>query len=85
MDVCVASSGVGIISPAPLLLSRRENAYGGPEKEVPPPKASTDENNIAVLWQEVHMKRRITIFISPLMDKLGFYTQHRNKLGGEQK
>lgn len=31
------------------------------------------------------MKRRITIFISPLMDKLGFYTQHRNKLGGEQK
>ena len=83
MDVCVASSGVGIISPAPLLLSRRENACGG--WEVPPPKVSTDENNIAVLWQEGHMKRRITIFISPLMDKLGFYTQHRNKLGGEQK
>lgn len=84
MDVCVASSGVGIISPAPLLLSRRENAYGGPEKEVPPPKASTDENNIAGLRQEVRMRRCITIFISSLMDKPGFYSKHRNK-GGEQK
>ena len=82
MDVCVASSGVGIISPAPLLLSRRENACGG--WEVPPPKVSTDENNIAGLRQEVRMRRCITIFISSLMDKPGFYSKHRNK-GGEQK
>lgn len=87
MDVCAASSGVGIIVLTPLLLSRRENACGGRERS--PPRASTGENNIAVLRQEVHMRRRITIFISPLMDKPGFHTQrrehsHRNK-GGEQK
>ena len=44
MDVCVASSGVGIIAPAPLLLSRRERLRGT-GMEVPPPKASTDEIN----------------------------------------
>lgn len=43
--VCVRSfSGVGIIDPAPLLLSQRKSLWG-PGIEVPPPVVSTVENN----------------------------------------
>ena len=46
--VCVASSGVGLINPAPLLLSQRKSLWG-PGIEVPPPAVSNVENNLAVL------------------------------------
>lgn len=43
--VCVRSfSGVGIIDPAPLLLSQRKSLWG-PGMAVPPPVVSTVENN----------------------------------------